>query len=130
MSTKRVFVGNLNFRTTEQQLRRFFEEIGAVVSVRIPTDSTTGRSRGFGFVELPSEAEAITAIQVFDGRRLAGREIAVRFANDAPTRPLTTRRTRGTNRRFESEDELPEWEPRDHKRRRDWREMRRSKRSL
>jgi RNA recognition motif-containing protein len=130
VSTKRVFVGNLNFRTTEQQLRRSFEEIGPVVSVKIPADPATGRSRGFGFVEFPSEAEAATAIQVFDGRRLAGREITVRYATDAVPRKSESR-TRPSARQFrDDEDDGSDWQPRDHRRRRDWRDMRRSKRSL
>jgi cold-inducible RNA-binding protein len=69
----RLFVGNLNHRTTEKQLERFFSSWGTVASVRIPKDRQTGRSRGFGFVDFPSEELADLALAVFNGRELGGR---------------------------------------------------------
>ena len=77
----RLVVGNLNHRTTEKQLERFFSSWGTVVSVRIPRDRRTGRSRGFGFVELPNEELAELALAVFNGRQLGGRVLRLRSAD-------------------------------------------------
>lgn len=80
MASKRVFVGNLSYGVDEKRLKEYFGEVGTVVSVRIPTDES-GKSRGFAFVEFDSEAEGGFAVEVFDGRRFAGREISVRPAH-------------------------------------------------
>ncbi len=76
MATK-LYVGNLNYRTTEDQLRTAFEEAGTVTSVAIPTDRDSGRPRGFGFVEMSTEEEAQKAIQMMNGRELDGRQLNV-----------------------------------------------------
>jgi RNA recognition motif-containing protein len=75
-----IFVGNLAFTTTEQDLRQLFEPYGTVDTIRIMTDRKTGRSRGFGFVEMPDSHEAQTAIDVLNGTQAAGRALTVNEA--------------------------------------------------
>ena len=86
ISTK-VFVGNLNFRTTEQQLAAALSAAGQITHVHIGTDRETGRSRGFAFVEFSSEEEAAEAIKRFDGQEVDGRKLRVNTAEDRPRRP-------------------------------------------
>jgi RNA recognition motif-containing protein len=78
---KKLFVGNLNYRTTDQQLHDAFAEIGSVESATVITDRETGRSRGFGFVEMGTEDEAQQAIQQLNDTMLDGRTIRVAEAN-------------------------------------------------
>ena len=75
-----IYVGNLPWSTTEQELREAFEEYGEVSSVSIITDRDTGRSRGFGFVEMPSDADARKAIDALSGAEMDGRSITVNQA--------------------------------------------------
>ena len=75
-----IFFGNLAFSVTDQDLRRLFESYGAVDQVNIITDRDTGRSRGFGFVEMPDSAAAKAAIQGLQGTALAGRTLNVNEA--------------------------------------------------
>lgn len=77
---KNIFVGNLAFATTEDELRQLFEAYGAVERVSILTDRETGRSRGFGFVEMGNDAEADAAINALNGSSLSGRAINVNEA--------------------------------------------------
>jgi RNA recognition motif-containing protein len=86
-----IFVGNLAFTTTEQDLRQLFEPYGSVETIRIMTDRETGRSRGFGFVEMPDSRAAQTAIDALNGTSLAGRALTV---NEA--RPREPRRERAS----------------------------------
>lgn len=72
-----IFVGNLPFSTSEDELRDTFGAFGEVSSVKIIVDRETGRSRGFGFVEMPSDQEAQTAIQELDQKDYGGRQIRV-----------------------------------------------------
>ncbi|MEX1281019.1 MAG: RNA-binding protein [Acidimicrobiia bacterium] len=74
-----LFVGNLPFTTTDAELHRMFEPYGTVDSARVITDRETGRSRGFGFVEMPDEA-ANAAIEALDGSDIGGRNITVNEA--------------------------------------------------
>src|SRR5271165_1217606 len=83
---KNIFVGNLNFGATEAAVRSLFEAYGAVDRVNIVTDRDTGQARGFGFVEMSSNAEADRAIAGLNGRDLDGRALNV---NEA--RPKTDR---------------------------------------
>jgi RNA recognition motif-containing protein len=76
---KKMFVGNLSFQTTEDDLRTAFEEFGTVESVAIITDRDTGRSKGFGFVEM-AEEEADKAIAQMSGAQLNGRALTVNEA--------------------------------------------------
>jgi RNA recognition motif-containing protein len=75
-----IFVGNLPFSATEADLKGLFSEYGTVDSVAIITDRETGRSRGFGFVELAADARAQDAIRDIDGSDLQGRNIKVNEA--------------------------------------------------
>jgi RNA recognition motif-containing protein len=70
-----IFVGNLAFTTTEQDLRQLFEPYGTVDTIRIMTDRDTGRARGFGFVEMPDSRAAQDAIAGLNGTPLAGRTL-------------------------------------------------------
>ncbi len=82
--TKNLFVGNLNYRTTDETLFEAFGAIGNVQSAKVITDRETGRSRGFGFVEMATEAEAQEAIEQLDNTELDGRPIRVSPANPRP----------------------------------------------
>jgi cold-inducible RNA-binding protein len=75
-----IFVGNLSFTATEQDLRQLFEAYGVVDRVTIVTDRDTGRPRGFGFVEMPDSAAANAAIAGLQGQQLAGRALNVNEA--------------------------------------------------
>ena len=75
-----IFVGNLPFSASESDLRGLFAEYGGIDSVAIITDRDTGRSRGFGFVELAADARANDAIRDLDGTDLDGRRIKVNQA--------------------------------------------------
>ena len=79
MSTN-LFVGNLNFATTTQDLENLFAEYGEVTEAQVITDRDTGRSRGFGFVEMASTEGAEKAISSLDGRDLSGRQLKVNVA--------------------------------------------------
>jgi cold-inducible RNA-binding protein len=79
---KRLYVGNLSYNTTQDELRLEFEKIGAVVDVKVIMDRETGRSRGFAFVEFATEAEANVAVTSFNGQTFAGRSLAVKVAED------------------------------------------------
>jgi RNA recognition motif-containing protein len=73
----KLFVGNLSYDVTEEQLHQLFSEHGAVVSAVLPRERDTGRMRGFGFVEMETQAGAEAAIKGLDGRELAGRQMKV-----------------------------------------------------
>ena len=79
MSSK-LYVGNLSFNTTTQDLETMFGESGTVESTNIIEDRETGRSRGFGFVEMSSKAEAQNAISALDGKEVDGRSLKVNEA--------------------------------------------------
>ncbi len=74
-----IYVGNLPFRTTSDDLERLFDEYGTVQSAQVITDRDTGRSRGFGFVEMPDDA-ARTAIEALNGQDFEGRPLTVNEA--------------------------------------------------
>ena len=77
---KNIFVGNLSFQTGEEELRRLFEAYGQVDRVSILTDRDTGRSRGFGFVEMAHSEEGDKAIAALNGSQVGGRTINVNEA--------------------------------------------------
>jgi cold-inducible RNA-binding protein len=79
----KIYVGNLPFTATEDQVRALFAEFGTVESVALPMDRETGRPRGFGFVEM-SQADASRAIQSVNGKDLGGRSLRVNEAQDKP----------------------------------------------
>jgi cold-inducible RNA-binding protein len=88
--TLNIYVGNLSYDTTDRDLEAAFAAYGAVSSARIATDRDTGRARGFGFVEMPNQAEAQAAIAALNGTQLQGRTLNV---NEA--RPREDRGPRG-----------------------------------
>ena len=75
-----IYVGNLTFETTDESLQVAFTEFGEVTSARVITDRESGRSRGFGFVEMPQNAEAEAAIQGMNGKDVGGRNLTVNEA--------------------------------------------------
>jgi len=81
-----LFVGSLPFRISEAELREIFEQYGEVESCKIITDKISGRSKGFGFIEMPNEAEAQNAIESLNGSEVEGRQIVVNKAEDKPER--------------------------------------------
>lgn len=82
---KKLYVGNLPWSTDEEELRKMFEEMGDVQSVALITDRETGRSRGFGFVEIDDEG-AEKAMNDLNGKDLGGRPLRVNEAQDKPRR--------------------------------------------
>jgi len=89
MATK-LYVGNLSFRTTSEELREAFSAVGTVESASVIEDRETGRSRGFAFVEMATPEEAAAAIEHFNGKDFGGRNLTV---NEA--KPRTDRGGRG-----------------------------------
>jgi RNA recognition motif-containing protein len=77
---KKLFVGSISFDSTEDSLKQKFEEIGPVVSAKIIFDRFSGRSKGFGFVEMENEEDATKAVEELNGSMLDGREIVVNEA--------------------------------------------------
>jgi cold-inducible RNA-binding protein len=77
---KNLFVGNMNFQTSEAELRALFEAYGQVTRVHIAMDRETGRARGFAFVEMPNDEEAAKAMAGLDGKEVGGRALKVNEA--------------------------------------------------
>ena len=88
-----IYISNLSFNTRNESLQDLFAEYGEVTSVNIITDRVTGRSRGFGFVEMPDDAEAQKAINELNNTDFEGKTIVVNVA-----RPRTERSNDGYNR--------------------------------
>ncbi|MEO5563848.1 MAG: RNA-binding protein [Chitinophagaceae bacterium] len=86
-----LYVSNLNFHATDDSLRSLFEKFGSVSSSKVILDRETGRSRGFGFVEMSSDKEGNDAIQGLNGKEVEGRPISVSVAKDKPARPSNKR---------------------------------------
>ncbi|HEY4289820.1 MAG TPA: RNA-binding protein [Puia sp.] len=80
----KLFVAGLPFDVNDQELKEMFEAYGTVDSAKVITDRETGKSRGFGFVEFPTDAEAEAAIKALNGGSLEGRELTVKVAEDRP----------------------------------------------
>jgi RNA recognition motif-containing protein len=83
----KLYVGNLSFNTTESSLRELFEQCGTVTSCTIIMDKFTGKSRGFGFVEMANAADASKAITQFHGKDVDGRALTVNEAKPREDRP-------------------------------------------
>ena len=100
---KNLFVGNMNFKTTEDQLRSLFQPLGEITRIRIMTDRDTGRARGFAFVEMPNDEEATKAITALNGKELEGRALNVNEARPKPERSAP-RRDDGNRGGFSRDD--------------------------
>jgi RNA recognition motif-containing protein len=87
---KKLYVGNLPFSASDDSLNEIFSQVGSVQSAKIIMDRDTGRSKGFGFVEMSSDQEAADAIQKFNGADYGGRSMTV-----AEARPMAPREDRG-----------------------------------
>jgi RNA recognition motif-containing protein len=92
---KKLYVGSLSYNTTEDSLRDYFAGAGEVESVAVITDRMTGRSKGFGFVEMATEEGARAAIEMFDGKDFEGFSLRV---NEARPKEEGARRFGGNNR--------------------------------
>lgn len=79
---RKIFVGNLSWKTSDQNLKAHFEAFGGVLSAKIVTDKTTGRSKGFGFVEMEDEESAANAIRELNGQPLADRPLRLSLAQE------------------------------------------------
>jgi len=87
MNDTRLFIGNLSYNTTEDDLRGCFAQAGAVNSVNLMMDKFTGKSRGFAFVEMATAAEAAKAIEMFHGKSFQDRALTVNIARPREDRP-------------------------------------------
>lgn len=83
----KLFVGSLSWNVTDDQLNEFFSSVGTVVSATVITDRDSGRSKGFGFVEMSSDDEAKKAIDELNGKELDGRAVTVNEARPKEDRP-------------------------------------------
>ncbi len=105
---KSIFVGNMNFQTTESDLRALFAPFGQVTRVHMAMDRETGRARGFAFVEMPNDDEAAKAIAGLDGKEAGGRNLKVNEARPkgegGPPRGPKTFGKGGGRDRFSNED--------------------------
>lgn len=93
---KKLYVGGLSYNTTQDTLKDTFSQAGSVDSATIITDKFSGRSKGFGFVEMSNDEEAEKAIEMFNGKELEGRTITVNEAR--PMEPRAPREGGGFNR--------------------------------
>lgn len=86
-----IYVGNLSFEATQEDIAQIFSEYGEVKRVQLPTDRETGRFRGFGFVEMKTEAEEAAAIEALDGAEWMGRDLKVNKAKPREERGGSSR---------------------------------------
>ena len=86
LTTMDIYVGNLAYATNDDSLKAEFEKYGAVSSARVCTDRISGRSKGFGFVEMPNDEEAQKAIDALNGKDLDGRPVRVNKSQPKPPR--------------------------------------------
>ena len=84
---KRLYIGGLSYSTTEDALKETFAQAGTVETATVITDRMSGRSKGFGFVEMATEEEAQKAIEMFNGKELDGRTVTVNEARPMESRP-------------------------------------------
>lgn len=89
--SQKLYVGGLSYNTTNEQLEQLFSECGNVLSAIVITDRDTGRSKGFGFVEMGSPQEATSAISKYDGQSIDGRNISVNEARERAPRQSHSR---------------------------------------
>lgn len=87
-----IYVGNLSYKMTDEDLGKLFETFGSVTEGKIITDRDSGRSKGFGFIEMPDQAEGEEAIKQLDGKEIEGRNIKVNVAKPKEDRPRRNQR--------------------------------------
>lgn len=87
-----IYVGNLSYKMTDEDLGKLFNTYGAVSESKIVIDRETGRSKGFGFVEMPNQAEGDEAIRQLDGKEIEGRSIKVNVAKPKEDKPRRSQR--------------------------------------
>lgn len=85
---KKLYVGNLPYKTTSDSLQEMFAQAGSVTSATVISDKFSGRSKGFGFVEMSSDDEASKAIEMFNGQEMEGRKLIVNEARPMTPRPM------------------------------------------
>jgi len=88
-----IYVGNLSYDATDEMIKQAFESFGEETSARVIKDKYTGQSRGFGFVEMPGEAQAQTAIKSLNGKELLGKQMSVNEARARTDQKRTGRRS-------------------------------------
>ena len=84
---KKLYIGGLSYESTEDSLKQYFSEAGTVESVNIISDKFSGRSKGFGFVEMATDKEALKAIEMFNDKEFEGRSLKVNEARPMEDRP-------------------------------------------
>lgn len=89
--SRKIYVGNMNYATTEDSLRELFARFGRVDSVSVVVDRATGQARGFAFVEMDSEESARAAIQKLNGQDFEGRKLRINEAQEKPGNPAPNR---------------------------------------
>ncbi len=94
-----IYVGNLPYQVNEEAITDVFSEYGTVKRVQLPTDRETGRMRGFGFIEMSSDAEETAAIDALDGAEWMGRDLRVNKAKPREERPAASSGGWGNNRK-------------------------------
>jgi RNA recognition motif-containing protein len=87
-----IYVGNLSYKMTDEDLGKLFNTFGSVSESKIVIDRETGRSKGFGFVEMPNQAEGEEAIRQLDGKEIEGRSIKVNVAKPKEDKPRRSQR--------------------------------------
>ncbi len=87
--SKRIYVGGLPFKTTEEEMNTLFATYGQVTSAKLITDKYSGQSRGFGFVEMPNDEEAVAAMEKLNGSEFGGRKLTINEARPMEARPRT-----------------------------------------
>jgi len=92
---KKIYVGNMNFKVDSTELESMFTEFGTVESAQVITDRVTGRSKGFGFVEMSNDSEAQAAIEALNGKEHDGRTLTVNEARPREDRPRSFGGDRG-----------------------------------
>lgn len=83
-----IYVGNVNYSLSEEDVQRIFEVLGKVDAIKIVRDKKTGKSKGFGFLDMPSKKEAMEAIKTLDGKTVAGRNLRVLRAHTNKVREM------------------------------------------
>lgn len=106
--TSRLFVGNVDYACSEDDLRALFQARWPVASVRIVVDRETGKPKGFGFVELENDIARQEAIQALDGSELFGRKISVREAHERPNSKSNKGQKRGASSKRAKSESKPE----------------------